>query len=67
MADALPFKGLVSYDIEILFESSKKRIQRLMSDHRLTNFIKERRLSSILDSNLYTSCSYYDEEEFNRV
>ena len=35
-----------------------------MSDHQFTNFIKDQALSNILDINQYTSCEYYDEEQF---
>ena len=65
--DALPFRNLSNYDVELLFETSKKRIQNLMSDHRLLNYIKEQNLSEVFNSNEYTSCKYYDEEQFNKL
>ena len=45
----LPFYNLVDYDIELLFESTKQRIKKLMTDHRLSDFIKEKALSDILN------------------
>ena len=67
LLDALPFNNLVNYDIELLFENSKTRIQKLMTDHRLTEYIKEQKLSNMLNSTDYTSCKYYDEEEFIKL
>ena len=67
LLNVLPFKNLSNYDIELLFENSKIRIQKLMSDHRLITFLKEQKLSNIFNSNDYTSCEYYDEEEFVRL
>ena len=63
LLDALPFKDIVNFEVQLLFESSKKHIMTLMSDHKLTNFIKDHKLSQILDSTKYTSCEYYDEEK----
>ena len=65
--DCLPFRGLVNYDIELNFESSKKRIQKLMEDHRLKNFILENKLSQILNSEEQLTCNYHDEESFNKL
>ena len=48
--DALPFKNLVNYDIELLFENSKTRIKKLMTDHRLVEYIKEQKLSNIFEA-----------------
>ena len=67
LLDALPFKNLVDYDLELLFEDSKTRIQKLMTDHRLTEYIKEQKLSKLFNSKDYTSCKYYDEDEFIRL
>ena len=59
-SEALPFKNIVDYDMQLLFENSKTRIQKLMTDHRVTNFLKENKLTSILNANEYTSCNYFD-------
>ena len=63
----LPFRDLVDYDVELNFESSKKRIQKLMDDHRLLSFIKENKLSQILDSDDSITCKYHDHETFNSL
>ena len=38
-----------------------------MSDHRLLTFIKDKKLSQILDPDENISCEYYDESMFNRL
>ena len=38
-----------------------------MTDHRLTQFIREKKLSNILDSNLYTSRGYFDDTDFMKL
>ena len=64
ISNALPFHNLVDYDIETHFESSKRRIQELMSDHRLVKFLKEKKLSSLFNQEGNKPCEYYDEDEF---
>ena len=61
----MPFSSLNDFNIELLFESSKKRIQKLMNDHRLIKFIKDQKLSRILQSENYTYCDYFDENKFS--
>ena len=63
--DYMPFRNLNNYEVEILFESCKRRIQKLMNDHSLIKFIKEQKLSKILQSDNYTNCEYFDEENFS--
>ena len=65
--DALPFKNLVSYEIELLFETSRDRIHKLMTDHRLIEHIKENNLTRLFDISNHTSCQYYDEEQYTRL
>ena len=67
MLKEMPFYNLVDYDIELIFESQKQRIRKLMNDHRLTDFIKEQALSDVLNIDHYTSCEYYDDEKFMKV
>ena len=63
--DFMPFRNLNNYEVEILFESCKRRIQKLMNDHSLIKFIKEQKFSKILQSDNYTNCEYFDEENFS--
>ena len=63
----MPFRDIVNYDIEELSIGSKKRIQQLMNDHGITEYIKEHRLSKVLEIDNITSCEYYDEDQFNRL
>ena len=65
--DTLPFHGVVDYDIEIEFESSKSRIEKLMSDHGLLDFIKSNQLSEMLNPDSTVSCEYYCEDEFTKL
>ena len=62
--DYMPFRNLNNYEVEILFESCKRRIQKLMNDHSLIKFIKDQKLSKILQSDNYTNCEYFDEDNF---
>ena len=63
----LPFYNITNYEIETLFESAAKRIKRLMNDHRLTEYIKNQRLSKILGIEQYSECNYYDIVHFNNI
>ena len=63
----MPFRDIVNYDIEELSIGSKKRIQQLVNDHGITEYIKEHRLSKVLEIDNITSCEYYDEDQFNRL
>ena len=67
IANELPFRDLVDFDIEICHESSKTRIQKLMDDHRLTKFVNENTLSRLLQSEDSIRCSYHDEASFNTL
>ena len=65
--NGLPFHSIVDYDVETNFESSKRRIQRLMEDHRILNFIKQYNLNRDLEFDDLQQCSYHDEESFNKL
>ena len=47
--------------------SGKKRVQQLMGDHGIIDYIKEYRLSKLLDIENFSSCGYFDEEEFDKL
>ena len=63
----MPFRDVSNYNLEELSMSSKKRIQQLMNDHGIIEYIKEHRLAKVLDIDNMTSCDYYDEDQFNRL
>ena len=63
----MPFRNLVDYDMEIAFESAKIRIEKLMSDQGLLNFIKENKLAEIFNPDDTVSCEYYDEDKFIKL
>ena len=63
----MPFWNLVDYNIELECESSKQRIIKLMDDNRLLKFLKEKKLSEILDPTEEISCCYCDEAMINML
>ena len=63
----MPFRSVVDYDIEDMFISGKKLVQQRMNDHGIMKYIREHRLSKLLDIENFSSCSYYDEEQFNKL
>ena len=65
--EELPFQNLVDYDLNIEFETSKHRIEKLMSDNGLKDFIRTNSMLNILDIDNYISCDYYDEDKFKKL
>ena len=63
----MPFRSVVDYDVEDMFISGKKRVQQLMNDHGIIDYIKEHSLSKLLDIENFSSCNYFDEEQFNKL
>ena len=63
----MPFHNVVDYDVEVDFESTKQRIQRMMDDNGLLNFIKQNHLNEVLNPDDAVSCEYYDEVDFNKL
>ena len=63
----MPFRDIVNYDIQEMFTSSKDRIQQLMNDRGLMEYIKRNNLSKIIDPERLSLCDYYDEQQFNRL
>ena len=38
-----------------------------MSDQGITEYLKEHRLSKVLHMDTYSSCQYYDDQQFNNL
>ena len=62
----LPFWRIVDYDISFEWQSCKNRIHKLLNNNRLDKLIQDNDLSSLVDSEKIISCSYYDEDKFNK-
>ena len=62
----LPFHNQTNYDIEINFQSAKRRIKELMSNNGLLDFIKENNINELCDLPFLDTCQYHDDEEYIR-
>ena len=60
----LPFSGLSDYDVEDTFISAKTRINGLMKDSGILQFVKEMKLTNLVHNIETISCDYYDEDAF---
>ena len=63
VSEEMPFHNIVDYDIEIEFETSKMRIEKLMEDNGLKEFIKKHTLSNFISFES-SSGNYLDENSF---
>lgn len=63
----LPYNSISDFEIELEFQTSKKRILSLMEDNRFKDFIHENNLTTILNPKPALSCNYFDEDEFNKT
>ena len=63
----LPFPNLTNYDIECLFVTAKQRINELMKDSGILQFVKERKLTNLIDTLDTISCDYYDEDSLSSL
>ena len=60
----MPFDGLTNYEIEINFQSAKKRIHELMDKYGLNEFLTENYMDDLFNPEEYKACDYFDEEKF---
>ena len=60
----LPFHNQTSYDIEVHFQTAKRKITELMSNNGLLDFMKENNLNELCDMQYLKTCQYFDEDEF---
>ena len=59
-SEEMPFHSLSDYDIDIETQSSKTRIQTIMNDKGLIDFLSGNRLYHILNQPNTAPCEYYD-------
>ena len=60
----MPFDGLTNYEIQINFQSAKKRIHELMDKHGLYEFLTENYMDDLFNPEKYKACDYFDKEKF---
>ena len=63
----LPFHQMTDFEVEQNFQTTKRKVLQLMNDHRLTEFIKENILDDLFDPNDIKRCSYYNEDEIEKL
>ena len=54
----MPFDGLTNYEIQINFQSAKKRIHELMDKHGLYEFLTETYMDDLFNPEQYKACDY---------
>lgn len=67
LASELPFHREVDYNIEIFCSTSRTRIQNMMEDHGLVNYLHNTRFHDLFDPSNKLNCDYYDEDNFNKL
>ena len=62
----LPFNNISNFDMESSFQTLKPRVQMLMEDHGIIDFMNENYLLDLSDPDDLNHCKYFDENEFNQ-
>jgi len=63
----LPFQNITDYGIENNFQSAKIKINKIMENHGIVNFLNENYLMDLTDPSDLNLCEYYAESEFNQI
>ena len=64
--EELPFANLSEYGIETEFVTAKKRIQKLMQDNSLHDFLIENHIQDMFNPKDTIKCDYNDDDSFNK-